>query len=323
MWLWAGAVAMAADPVGFWHPDDLAAVSKLYTTSSEQLQDPFVERQKELERTAAALREYRVALDLLGDRAPATERARLESLEAVHARNHAALSGFADQLVTDYDTAFTAAVERAAAARGPVTRCAAHVPVAGGGPRIPGAPARWQANPECKGADLNAALAAAVDADAGARAAIDEILQRPWPLGEVPSPEAMAPVGGGERWLRVVDLLRAGARGALARVDADDDDARDAVEAKMEAAGSEAELSALVPEVKAIEAHTAAARAALAAPVLGVAEARMAKWKGEPPVGWCANPSVLGGCSGADASNDLVARLVADKKVAAAFPVAP
>jgi hypothetical protein len=320
MWWFVSAMAWAAEPAGYWWPDDLAAISKLYGTSSEQLQGPFAEREQELGRTAAAIREYRVALELLGDRAPAAERERLEALEALHAHNHAALSAFADQLVSDYDAAFTAAVERAAASRGAVVQCQGQIPAPSSGPRIPGAPRKTFANPDCAGADLNAALAAAVDGDAAAVAAIGAILARSWPTPE-PLPVAAQPaVGGGERWVRVVDLMRAGARGALARIDHADDEARDAIEAAMETATTEAELQALVPKVQAIEAQTASARAGLAAPVLAVAAARMAKWKGEALPGWCANPAALGGCTGADASNDLVARLLADKKVAAAFP---
>ncbi len=313
------ALAVAAEPAGFWYGDDLAAASKLYARSSEALQATADARQQELERTAAALREYRVALDLLGDLAPAAERARLEALETAHARNHAVMSDFAGALVEDYDVALTAAVERAAAARGPVVICQAEIPAPQSGPRIPGAPPKRVKNPACVGADLNAALAAAVDADAAAVAAIDGILARPWPAPSGIDLAPQAPVGAGERWLRPVDLLRAGARGALAALASADDDARDEVEAAMESATTQAELEALVPRVKAIEAQTAAARAALAAPVLAAAEARLAKWK-EPATAWCANPSALGGCTGDEGGAELLGRLVADKKVAATFP---
>jgi hypothetical protein len=320
MWLLVGAVAWGADPVGYWHPDDLAGLSGLYASSSEQLQAPFGARNQELERAAAAIREYRVALDLLGDRAPAAERARLEALEAAHAENHAATQRFAGQLVEDYDRAFTAAVERAAAAVGVVAQCEGEIPLPSSGPRIPGSPRKTMPNPACVGRNLNADLAKAVDADSAANTAIGAIVARPWPALAPVAVEAQPVVGEGERWLRVVDVLRAGARGALTALDRQDDDAREVVEAAMEQATTEAELQALVPKVEAIEAETAAARAALAAPILAVAEARMAKWKGEPTTAWCANPSALGGCSGADAGVDVLAKLVADKKVAAAFP---
>jgi hypothetical protein len=317
MWWFVGA-AFGAEPAGWWWPDDLASSSALYAASAEQLQAPFVAREQALARSAAAIREYRVALDLLGDDAPAVERARLESLEALHAQHHAALSAFADQLVSDYDAAFTGAVERAAAARG-AARCEGRIAAPAVGPRIPGAPRKTVPNPACAGEDLNAALAAGVDADPAAKQAVAAILGRAWP-DPAPLPVApQSPIGGGERWFWVVDLLRAGAREALARIDRDDDDARDEIEAAMETATSEADLAALVPKVDAIEARTAAARAALAGPVLAAVEARMAKWKGEPATGVCANPAALGGCAGADASNELVGRLLDDKKVAAAL----
>ncbi|MCB9698749.1 MAG: hypothetical protein H6738_18350 [Alphaproteobacteria bacterium] len=66
--------------------------------------------------------------------------------------------------------------------------------------------------------------------------------------------------------------------------------------------------------------RTAAARAALAAPVLEAAANAMARWKREAPAAWCANPEVLGGCTGMDASAELVGRLVDDKRVQKAFP---
>jgi hypothetical protein len=177
-------------------------------------------------------------------------------------------------------------------------------------------------NPDCQGEDLNAALAAAVDADAALEATITEILGRPWPeIGLDAAPQA--PVGGDARWIEVRDLMMAGARSALQRIDQRDDDARGKIEAAIEQGGSVEELRRLTPEADRIEAETAAARAALAAPILAVAEARMAKkWGGEPATGWCANPGPLGGCTGEDASRALVSRLLEDSKVARALAAA-
>lgn len=313
MWWLVSAVAQAA-PGGFWHPADLAPVSERYRTSAEELQAPFEERSAASERLAAALRHYRENLDLLGDRAPAGERARLEGLEREYQRQHAELQAFADQLVADYDAAFMGAVERAVAAHGgEVVQCEATVSQ---GRALPGVPTRRAANPDCAGENLNAALAAAVDGDAALAGQLEAILGRGWPAVALES-AAQAPVGGAARWIEVRDLLMAGARGALQRIDQRDDDARGKIEAAIEQGASVEALRELTPEAERIEAETAAARAALAAPVLAAVEARIAKkWASEPPVGWCANPPALGGCTGEDATRALVSRLVADKKVA-------
>jgi hypothetical protein len=308
-----------AAPAGHWHPDDLAPLSKRFVSSAERLQASMEAPQSSADRMAAALREYQEALDLLGASAPAADRERLAALERQYRAEYAALQRFADQVITDYDEAFTASVERAVAGFGEVHQCPSRIAGPGGGPRIPGAPPASQPNPECLGEDLNAALAARVDEDAALTAAVDEIVARAWPAVTVAA-EPRPPVGGGERWLSVRDLMVAGARARLRAIDDQDDELRAPVEAKLEDGATAAQVAAMAPEVERIEQQTAAARAALAAPVIAAADVAFAKWKGEPATGWCANPAALGGCTGTNASRELVGRLVDDKKVAKSFP---
>ncbi|MCB9684494.1 MAG: hypothetical protein H6738_05200 [Alphaproteobacteria bacterium] len=316
---WAGGAARPG-PVGFWHPDDLAPVSKRFVSSSERLQEPFGVREGEADRVAAALRQYREALDLLGSQAPAAERERLEKLQTAFQREHAVLQAFADRVIEDYDTAFVAAVQRAVeGVDGEVMECEARVMPASTGPRIPGMKPQSEPNPDCVGEDLNAKLAAVVDADPELAAAIEEILGRKWPVLTVAA-EPQAPIGSGERWLRVRDLMVAGAQGPLRAIDRADDEARLRFEAAIEDGATPEQLAALEPEAQKVTDETAAARAALAAPVLEAAAKAMSKWKGEAPAAWCANPEVLGGCTGTDASRELVGRLVDDKRVQKAFP---
>jgi hypothetical protein len=316
--MWAWSIAAYAAPVGFWHPDDLAPRSEVFVASSQRLQEPFDKQSSASEQLAAALRQYREALDLLGDRAPAAERDRLEALEKEYQRQHAVLQAFADQVVADYDGVFTAAVDRAVAGiKGEVEQCAATIRK---GPNLPGMPTREEKNPDCHGEDLNGKLAASVDQDAALKAAIDEILNRPWPTVQLDS-AAQAPIGGQARWISVRELMVAAARGPLQSIDQADDEARGKIDAAIESGATVDQLKALEPEAKKIEQDTAAKRAALAAPVLAAADARIAKkWTSEPATGWCANPALLGGCTGEDQSRALVARLVADKKVAKTFP---
>lgn len=308
--------AGAATPAGYWHPDDLAPRSQVFVSASERLQQAYGERERAIDSLSAALRQYRVALDLLGERAPATERERLDDLERDYQRQYAVAQAFADDLVGGFDAAFQGAVDRAVAKLGGAVECEGTI---SSGPRIPGMPAKREPNPQCQGEDLNDELAAAVDADPALKAEIDAVVARPWPDVTL-APEPQAPIGGGARWLSVHDLMTAGAREALLVIEGRDDAARDAIEAKLEQGASTEELKALEPEAERIEAETAKARAALAAPVLAASEAAMAKWKGEPATGWCANPAALGGCTGTDASRDLVGRLVDDKKVAKTWP---
>ncbi|MEQ1502080.1 MAG: hypothetical protein ABMB14_07605 [Myxococcota bacterium] len=316
MWVWL-ATAVSAAPVGHWHPDDLAPISTRFASSSEKLQQPFEARSTAADQVAAALREYRESLDLLGDAAPAAERERLDQLEQEFQRQHAVLQAFADQLVGDYDAAFMAAVDRAVKARGEVEQCPSTVRA---GPSIPGIPPKVAPNPDCHGADLNASLASTVDTDPELGAALDEILGRPWPTVAVDR-TPQAPIGGGARWLGVHDLVVAGARAELQDIEITDDQDRGEIDAAIESGATIDQLKLLEPKAKAIEARTAGARAALAAPVLAAANKTIAKkWASEPATGWCANPRLLGGCTGDDAARDLVARLLDDKRVAKAFP---
>jgi hypothetical protein len=307
------APAALAEPVGFYHPEDIAPRSELFAEASANLSGPFEQRAGALEQLAVALRHYREALDLLGDRAPQAERERLEAIEKSFHRQEAELQAFADALVGDFDGAMRGAMERAAASYGEAMRCQGQIAA---GPRVPGMPVKTQKNPECQGRDLNADIAAAMDADAELKAVVDEVLGREWPAVTFPE-EPQAPVGAGEQWLSVRDLLVAGARDALRAIDREDDQARMAVEAALEQ--GDADLEALKATVTGIEQRTAEARAALAAPLLALAEARLAKLK-EPPTAWCANPRLLGGCTATDRSTDLVGKLLDDKKFAKALP---
>lgn len=318
MWLWLAAAH--AEPVGHWHPDDLAPRSTVFRDTSLRLQEPFTDRSNDTERLAVALRQYREALDLLGTRAPEVERERLEALEKTFGRERAALDAFANTIITDYDLVYMAAVQRALAAHGgEIEECEDQQPV---GPAMPGMPSRTQKNPDCHGPELNGSLAQSVDSDPELKAALDEILSRPWPTITIAVQQA-APVGGGDRYLLVRDLFVAGAKATLKAIDQEDDDARMKIEAAIEGGASVEELKRLEPEAAKIEAQTAEKRATLADNVLTTASARIAKrWVGEAGTGWCANPVLLGGCTGQNATSELVSRLLDDRKVAKALAAA-
>src|SRR5688572_10535987 len=101
MWFWLAAAHAA--PVGFWHPEDLQPLSRRFMETSQKLQEPFEDRSTAAERLAGAVREDQEAVDLLGPRAPAAERDRLDAARHEFQRQHAVLQQFADELISDYD----------------------------------------------------------------------------------------------------------------------------------------------------------------------------------------------------------------------------
>ena len=307
------ASALAA---GFYHPNDVAAASETFGSAQSELLGPLETRQKTARALSNALRSYREGLDALGA-APADQVSRLEALEADYHRQFDGLQTFADQLVGDFDAAFTDALGRALAAHPGAMECVAEVAV---GPRVPGMGGRTQKNPNCKGSDLNATIAAAIDADPTLKAALPGIVGRPWPeLGMAPEPQAV--VGSGERYVHVQHLLEKGAGRSLRAIDRDDDDARMAIGAELEDGADAAELKRLAATGEQIAAATAIKRAQLAAPILAAATKALDKAaKKSEPTAWCVQPQALGGCVGTDVTSETVQMLLSDKGVAKALP---
>lgn len=315
LWLMLVSSAFAA---GFYHPADIARESALYDKAAATAGGTFEQAQKQAEAYAIALRDYELALDLLGERAPAGERERQAQLEKEFHREFAVLEAFANTMMEDFDAVFGAALERALAKHPGAVECEAVIAT---GAALPGMPAPTKKNPACKGDDLNATIAKAMDGDATLRRELDEILGLPWPelkLDAAPQPV----VGGGTRYVHVDAMFRKLAPDALRRIDQQDEDARLPLQAAVEEGTAKRNADELRAKAAAIDQATRDRRAALAAPVLSAAQAASEKWakKGEPTVGFCANPATLGGCSGTEATDAIVARWAADKKVLAALP---
>lgn len=300
--------ASAAD--GFWHPNDLMPISKAFLRLNDGTVAPFEEIQNRTAELAAALNNYELALDLLGDRASAEERQRLEDLRKQFNREKAKIEAFAGVLGEDVNDVFFAGVERALGKLGgEYDMCEREVAT---GPQVPGMRPRTEANPECTGDDVNEAIAKTLDRDPELKAAIDEILTLEWP-GYSIEPASQPPTGDASAWVAVRPLFAKGAAGALKKIDMDDENARLPFQSAIEEGADKAELERLAGEAAKIDAETAGARARLAAPVLDAAEKSLDKM-GES-VGWCANPLGLGGCDGKNRTNDLVQPLLDDKRV--------
>ncbi len=310
MWLFALVVTAVAGPTGYYHPFDLGQTSVLFREASNGAMGGMEEQSRNSVLMSRSLQNYQQSLDLLGDRAPAAERERLDKIEAAFNRDFAVLQAFADTVIEDVDTEFKAAVERAIATlEATAVECEREIQ---DGPQVPGMRARMKPNPECKGEDLNEKLAEVLDADPALKAAVGEITAMQWPKITVPA-DAVDPIGG-PRHIHTREFFMAGARDAMIAIDRADDEARLVFEAAIEEGE---DLSAYVGAAKKVTAETAAKRAALAAPVMEAADGVLAKWvgKGEKPTGWCANPEALGGCNGKDATKELTERLLGEKKV--------
>jgi hypothetical protein len=302
---------------GFYHPNDVAGQSLRFAEAQSRLTAPLEERQGAARTLSAALRSNREGLDLLGDRAPAEQIRRLQDAETAYLRQFNQLQTFADSLIGDFDDTLTAALDRALQAHPGATKCVAEIAV---GPRVPGMAGRTQANPECTGENLNAALAAAIDADPILAGALPAVVDRPWPNLGIDAASVDA-VGTGSRYVHVQALIRAGANDALRRIEQADDDARVSIDAALEDGADAAELKALEGSGHDIASATRNQRAALAGPVLAAADVALSKWaKSDGPTAWCAQPQVLGGCVGTDATAALLDKLLADKKVQKALP---
>jgi hypothetical protein len=296
----------AADP-GRASPADIAKASALYAQASEKAGGTYAERERRAEAVAAALTAYREALDLLGARAPAAERARLEELQRAFNREVGVLRAFAETALEDFDEVFSAAMARALPAGAKV--CEGQIAA---GPALPGMPGRTRENPDCTGVDRSAEVARAMDADPRLRSAVTQILALEWPAITL-VPEPREPIGGA-RWIPVQPLLRGLAGARLKVIDRADEQARVPLAAALEEGFDKADAPALVEQGRAITERTARERAALAAPILAAIEGRASKL-GAPDLGWCANPELLGGCAGTRASPDVERAIREDKKV--------
>ncbi|MBN2798324.1 MAG: hypothetical protein JXX28_04190 [Deltaproteobacteria bacterium] len=293
--LWLLALTALAAPQVHYHPDEVARASDQYARAAEQAGRLWEQRVGEVSARADALLEWELGIDLLGEAAEGDRAALKEQEERFH-REKAVIEVFGQVMMDDFNEVFSTSMERALAALpGEELRCAAQIPV---GRSVPGIPQRMQDNPDCTGPSASEGVAQAMDRDPALRAALDEILALEWPALSAVNGQSPA-YGGGDGWLSPQELLRRTQGEALRRIAEEDDAARVPFQAALEEGESPEALRALLDRSHAIDAQTAAARTALGAPVLALAEARLQRaWATDP--GWCARPASLGGCAGED-----------------------
>lgn len=295
---------------GNYHPPEIAAKSKVYTKAAESAGQAFRDRSSDVEVMAAALVEYREALDLLGSRAPQAELDRLAAMQKQFNRDRAVLEAFANTMMQDFDDEFSAALSRSLPAD--AVSCRSQIPT---GPALPGIPSPMEENPDCTGENLNTSLAAKLDADAALSAAVTEIIALEWPTVR-PEPVAQAPIGSAERWVSVQPWFRALIGSALKKVDAADESERLEFYAALENKPSPEQMKDMLGSARALTKRTASTRATLARPTLAAIDTWNAKKaKKNLDFSWCANPEILGGCTGTDATGEVGKVAATDKRV--------
>jgi hypothetical protein len=298
----------------FYHPNDIAAASTEFSRASATTSATFSERASQANAIAAALNNYEEALDMLGDRTAATERARQKELAHTFNREFAVLSAFASAMAEDFDQVFTEAMDRAMNTVAPqALECLAKVPATAH--VLPGIDIPLEKNEKCVGQNINRAIAGLMDKDPALIAAIDEIAALEWPAITVELVEQAA-TGTGNGSIGIIRFFGQVYGRELNIIREHDEMARLPFQNALEEGASIDELKKLELTAIQLTQKTAQKRAALCSSVIEASELLMSKWgkKDFQPAGWCANPEILGGCTGDDRTKEMLKRLLDEPK---------
>ncbi len=306
MWILLVPSFVLAAETAWYHPDDVAAASKVFGVLSGELAPRYEDLTSRMENGSAAGAEIELGVALLGTEATPELTAWAESTrrqiagEVLRARRHMEL------LAEDYSKVFGASLERALLLERQtytLTECEAASP-------LPGLSKRG-----CTGTARSAALAARMDVDAGLSAELASIASVTWPT--VPLPEGAqppVPLTGTTRW---VSLARVAKALIGAHLSARQDDLDVALEA--EAEGIDARDPAAIARAQGLRATWATSVGTAGASLrtgVGHSLERQARKGGPTEIGWCLNPKSLGGCTGEDVSASVIEALKADKALA-------
>lgn len=282
---------------GFYHPSDVAAASSAFARAQEVAANAFDEASERDAAVASSLAAFEVALDVLGDRAPADQRDRLTMLTRAYHRDHAVLQTWAQDQLNGFNLIFSEALERAVG-NAPLERCRTRE---ASGPRFTrGSGGVAQT---CEGTNANAQVAQRLDNDRLLQTQLDDLLGEAWPTMTV-EPQAVAAmtrVGSTREATHAVPLeiyLARGLRAPLREIEQADRDARLVFQAAIEEGASNDELEAMKEQAAGITATTAKRREILAAGGLAASEKlfkALGKMGATEPA-WCAQPAFFGGC---------------------------
>jgi hypothetical protein len=293
--------AALAQPVGHYHPDDVAARSKVFVAAAEKMGPAFEQAQQDLGALGRGLQALEVGTNLLGARVPAGFGDWADTQRRTVTGQYLRVQKHVDLVQEDFGGVFGGALERALAAQGGALKECTKGSGVQALMRRPGA--------GCPGEDRNGALARALDGDAQLKADVAEILDIPFPeIGVEPRAWAAVPITGTGRWVSAAALAKAHAGPVLERESA-------ALEARLAplegriAAGD----AAAVAEAAEARAAYEAALAAAGATLLDAAAKALEK-AGAGDVGVCPNAAGFGGCEGADATKEVLRILAADKR---------
>ena len=211
-----------AEPAGYCHTD--IGGGQLFARAQQVAGTTFEQRSETAQALAAALANYEVALDLLGDQAPAAERTRQASLQDAFNRDFAVLQAFTNEQLDGFENAFVGAMQRALEGLDAV-EC--RPTGKRSGPRL--APRFGGSAPEevtCEGQDLNKQIASQMDADPQLEADLGLILEREWPELTVDA-QPQAPIdAAAQHVIPVQPFFALGAADAMEAISEADDDAR-------------------------------------------------------------------------------------------------
>ena len=297
--LFAGAAL--AQPVGHYHPDDVAARSNIFVAAAEQMGPAFESAQQDLGGLGRSLQTLELGSALLGDRVPAGFHEWANAQRKTVTGQFLRVQRHVDLVQDDFGGVFGGALERAMAAEpGPLQEC-----TRGSGVqalmRRPGA--------GCPGEDRNARLASALDKDPQLKADVAEILEIPFPeIGVEPRAWDATPLTGSGRWVSAAALARAHAAPAIARASA----SLEARLAPLQARIASGDTTATAEAAAARQAYEEEL-AATGTKLIDAATKALER-AGAADVGLCANAAPLGGCSGTDATGALMDLLAADKR---------
>lgn len=302
--------AALAGPAGYYHFDDIAAQSKRFSEAAEAMGPAFDKAQTTLGKIGRDMEDLERNTALLGT----------DALDGWYASTQRSITGqylqiqrHVDLLQDDYNNIFTEAAGRAieqVGARYDLSECTR----SGGVSSMLRRSTSGGSSGGCKGEDVNAQIAAAIDSDSALAADVREINAVPWPEIVVePAAQAPHPVTGTARYVSLTALANTylDAR-ADKRLEAFED-ALSPLEDGLDS-GDEAAIAEAARLKEAYRAGLAEDGAALQAALLKSLAKAGKKLPGFTEVGLCANPEGLGGCTGEDITASVMALLRDDGK---------
>jgi len=301
IWLVSAAAAGTAPSAAYYHPDDIAAKSARFAAASESMGPKFAAGEKEIAQLGKAADRLEIGTALLGPAASPDLHAWSSATRRQLSGQYLRLQKHVGLLQDDFSTVFGAALTRAlpaASAGKTVKPCSASKVAA------------MMGRSDCEGESLNAALAAAIDKDAQLQKELTDILGVEWPVVELaPATQAVVPVTGADHWVSIWAVAEKFQSAKLA-------ERENTLQATLEglAEGIEAKDAAALASAQAAKKSWEGALSADGEALRAAVVATMARQKGAPTWGWCANPKSLGGCPGEDVTTSVIEQLAADKK---------